>query len=590
MPTQLPEFIAANWIYLMLLTAPVAADTSGRSFDREAISAELSRIVASEGFSGSPRLQQLLTYVVTETIEGRADRIKGLTIAQDVYGQMDPEAARTSTVVSVEARRLRRKLADYYLGVGANASIVIEIPKGTFAPAFRQTRKETGPETATARPQPKLKPNMLSRYLPFAFAILVFLAAVLLWSHVNRAALPPSETASFERPTIAVIPLRNLTDSMQNDDLVTGMTEDITSDLAQLHEIDVISYSSTSLLTDPDMPPQEIGVTLNVSHIVQGSVSGAAENLRVSAELLDVKTGKLVWADRFNGTLSDPMRLRDEIAAKVAEGMAIDLSNWDTRNYKAPLPTTPEAAALFEQAMSLANPPSDAARLKIANLAFQAVIEADPDFAGGYAGLAYVSVFRALWGHVPDSQAEAGLSAKMAKRALDVDPKSSLALDALALSQLVMRDFDAAVSTSELALLTAPNDPYVQSYHAFILTADGQATRAIRFAERAVRLDPLDPRTPFRNILGVVHLHAGNYELATRSFSENNRLKGPQSAGHIANMAAAYAGLGDHREASHFAAMLPKGFREGPWLDWHKRSFRSNIDALKIPTLLQGGL
>lgn len=558
--------------------------------DGVSINAELERIVASERFSGSPRLQQLLTYIVTETIEGRAALIKGLSIAQDVYGQIDPEAARTSTIVSVEARRLRRKLADYYLGVGTNAPIVIEIPKGTFVPIFRQARKEAKPETPTAHPVQKLTRNMLGRYLSFALVILAFLTAFLLWPHVNRVALPPFEVTSLERPAIAVIPFRNLTGNNLNDGLVTGMAENITADLAQRHEIDVISYSSTSLLTNPDMPPQEIGEALQVSHIVQGSVRGTAQNIRVIAELLEVRSGKLIWANRFDGILGDPLKLQNEIAEKVIEGMPVNLAEWVSRRQKNPLSTTPEVAALFDQAMSLANPPSDAARLKIAHLAFQAVIDADPAFAGGYAGLAYVSVFRALWGHVPDSQVEAEMSAKMAKRALDVDPKSPLALDALALSQLVMRDFDAAVSTSERALLLAPNDPYVQSYHAFILTADGQAASAIRFAERAVRLDPLDPRTPFRNILGVAHLHAGNYELAIRSFSENNRLKGPKSAGHKANMAASYAGLGDITEASRFAAMLPKGFRQGPWLDWHKRSFRVEEDALKIPTLLQSAL
>lgn len=558
--------------------------------DEVAIRTELERIVSSEGFSGSPRLQQLLTYIVTETIEGRADRIKGLSIAQDVYGQVDPEAARTSTVVSVEARRLRRKLSDYYLGVGANAPIVIEIPKGAFVPIFRHAAMETKPETSTAQPVQNLARNTPRWYLVFAIVVLVFLSVVLLWSYVNRVASPAFESAALERPVIAVIPFRNLTGNVQNEVLVTGMTEDITADLAQLHEIDVISYSSTSLLTNPDMPPKEIGQLLHVSHIVQGSVRGNAQNVRVNAELLDVRSGKLIWASHFDGTLSDPMKLQDKIAAKVVEGMPGNLAEWDNRGNKTLLSTTPETAALFEQAMSLANPPSDAARLKIAYLAFQAVIESDPAFGGGYAGTAYVSVFRALWGHASDSHAAAEMSASMAERALDVDPNSPLALDALALSQLVMRDFDAAVRTSERALQLAPNDPYVQSYHAFILTADGQAARAVSFAEKAVRLDPLDPRTPFRNILGVVHLHAGNYELALRFFTENNRLKGPQSAGHQANMAASYAGLGDKKEASRFAAMLPNGFRQGPWLDWHKRNFRTQEDVHRIPDLLESAL
>jgi adenylate cyclase len=574
----------------MLVAESLSHKSGGGSLQGETINAELAHIVASEAFSGSPRLQQLLTYVVTETIEGRAERIKGLSIAQDVFGQTDPEVARTSTIVSVEARRLRRKLADYYLGIGANAPIVIEIPKGTFVPVFRQAGSAETPEIFTVSPPQSTLLRMPGRFLSFALVILICLAVVLTWLRANQAALPPIAADAFERPVIAVIPFRNLTGDLENDGLVSGMAEDITADLAQLHEIDVISYSSVSLLTGPNMPPQEIGEALHVSHILQGSVRGTAPNVRVNAELLDARSGKLIWANRFDGNLGDPLELQDEIASKVVEGLPVGLSEWKNRSYNTPLSTGPETAALFDQAMSLANPPSDAARLKIAHLAFEAVIEADPAFAGGYAGVAYIGAFRALWAHVPDTQAEAALSAKMAERALDVDPSSPLALDALALSLLVMRNFDAAVRTSERALQLAPNDPYVQSYHAFILTADGQAAVAIPFAERAVRLDPLDPRTPFRNILGVVQLHAGNYELAIRSFSENDRMRGPQSVGHKANMAAAFAGFGNTREASRFAAMLPKGFSQGPWLDWHKRSFRLIEDALRIPALLQSAL
>lgn len=556
------------------------------SFESETISAELARIVGSEAFHGSPRLQQLLTYVVTETIEGRAERIKGLSIAQDVFGQTDPEIARTSTIVSVEARRLRRKLADYYLGTGANASIVIEIPKGAFVPHFRQTSPEETQQISTVTPPQNKSLRMPLRYLSFAVVLSVCLIVALAWWRATQTAMPPIVADSFERPAIAVLPFRNLTGALQNDGLVSGMGQDITADLAHLHEIDVISYSSASLLTGPEMSPREIGDTLHVSHILLGSVRGTAPNVRVNAELLDVRSGRLVWANRFDGNIGSPLELQDEIATKVVEGLPVGLSEWKSRHHNRLLSTNSETAALFDQAMSLANPPSDVARLKIANLAFEAVIEADPTFAGGYAGVAYIAAFRALWGHVPDSQAEAELSTEMAKRALGVDPNSTLALDALALSKLVLRDYEAAVSTSERALKLAPNDPYVHSYHAFILTAAGQAAAAIRFAERAVRLDPIDPRTPFRNILGVVQLHAGNFEISIRSFSENDRVGGPQSDGHKASAAAAFAGLGNTEEAARLAAELPNGFIQGPWLDWHKRSFRHLEDALRVPALL----
>jgi len=300
-----------------------------------------------------------------------------------------------------------------------------------------------------------------------------------------------------------------------------------------------------------------------------------------------VRSGKVIWAKRFDHDIDAPLSMQDEIALQVVDGMSVQLSNLTLRKNRGPSSTDSETLALFAQAMALANPPSDSARLTIAGLAFEAVVEADPSFAGGYAGRAYISAFRALWGHSPDPEAAAQQSTELARKALGIDPGSALALDALALSKLVLQDFDGAVRTSEMAIQAAPNDPYAHSYHAFILTADGQAKAGVPFAERAIRLDPLGTRTPYRNILGVVQLHAGNYELALGSLIDSQKRDGPKTAGHIASMAAAYAGLGNTEKAAELVATLPPGFVEGPWLDWQKRSFRRPEDAHRFSELLQ---
>lgn len=550
---------------------------------KNAIELQLSRLVASKEFSRSPRLQQLLSYLVVETLHGRSERIKGVTIAQDVFGQTDPEVAQTSTVVSVEARRLRRKLADYYRVAGTNDPVIIEIPKGTFVPVFRDV------STLIVTPGAKESPTKRRR-MGVYLTILVALAAnlsilsILLWN--SNSQISGSSGYALKQPAIAVMPFRNATGSPLNDAFAAGLTEDITTDLARLNEIDVISYSSTILLRDQNLTPDEIGKTLKVSHVLQGSVRGTAPTFRINVELMDARSAKLIWANRLDRNFEDPLGLQNEIAGKVLEGMSIGISSLKQRGRKAGRSKDPEAEALFRQAIELANPPSDFSRLKIAQLAFDAVIKADPDYAGGYAGVAYVNTFKALWGHVPKPQVQAKNSVFLAQKALEIDPNSTLALDALALSKLILRDFDAAVRLSAQAIEVAPNDAYAHAYHGFILSANGQATAAIPFAEKAVRLDPLEPRTPYLNILGVVQLHAGNYAAALQSLLESERRGGPQSAGHIAHKAAAFAGLGEREKAAELVATLPPGFVEGPWLDWQKRSFRYSADALLLPELL----
>ena len=97
----------------------------------------LERILASPGFEASPRHRRLLEYLVEETLAGRADRLKGLTIAFDVFGRdastYDREA---DPVVRIEAAKLRRRLKSYYLTAGHDDPIRIDIPKGTYVPTF----------------------------------------------------------------------------------------------------------------------------------------------------------------------------------------------------------------------------------------------------------------------------------------------------------------------------------------------------------------------------------------------------------------------------------------------------------------------
>ncbi len=99
---------------------------------------QIERILQSRGLESSPRLQEFLEYIVDEYLAGRAGRIKGVTIAQAVYGadaSFDPES---NSIVRVEAGRLRRRLEQYYLAKGVSDPIIIEIPKGGYAPTFRR--------------------------------------------------------------------------------------------------------------------------------------------------------------------------------------------------------------------------------------------------------------------------------------------------------------------------------------------------------------------------------------------------------------------------------------------------------------------
>jgi len=162
---------------------------SGNSLTEHDIRAELNRILESAEFANSARLKHFLTFIVEEALAGRAGRLKGVTIAQTVFGadkSFDPE---TNSIVRVEAGRLRQRLGEYYAGAGRDDPIRINVPKGTYAPEIlpkpRVTESPLPPAVTHHSDQRRRR-----RWQPVALAALLIIAAVS-WFLLARSGQPP---------------------------------------------------------------------------------------------------------------------------------------------------------------------------------------------------------------------------------------------------------------------------------------------------------------------------------------------------------------------------------------------------------------
>ena len=114
------------------------------------IRAALEHMAASEAFRGSPQLVSFLRYVVEETLRGASDRIKGYTIAVEALGRADNFDPQADPIVRVEAMRLRRALARYYANGGKDDPVMIDLPLGSYVPAFRRAEPQPLPASAHA--------------------------------------------------------------------------------------------------------------------------------------------------------------------------------------------------------------------------------------------------------------------------------------------------------------------------------------------------------------------------------------------------------------------------------------------------------
>lgn len=317
-----------------------------------------------------------------------------------------------------------------------------------------------------------------------------------------------------------------------------------------------------------------IQAELGVSHVLYGSVRGTPEKLRVTAQLYQTQSGKQIWAERFDRELTNILVLQDELATKIVESTSAGFDAADRSRARTQPDLKTEAYALYKQALNLMNPPNDLGRIMTARKAFQRVIEMAPDYAGGYAGAAYTHAFIAFWGRSKTPDEELKRAQELLDRALQLDAYSGLAFSTQAIIFMTQREYDKALIASGKALQAQPNDPYVAVYHAAVLLSSGQAGNGIEYARRALRLDPLSPRTPYLNILGMAHFHAGEYREALDAMQRNIDRGGPFGAHIEAYVTAVHALLGDASTArEHLQAlnMYPDDFSWRDWLRrWHK--------------------
>jgi adenylate cyclase len=240
------------------------------------------------------------------------------------------------------------------------------------------------------------------------------------------------------------------------------------------------------------------------------------------------------------------------------------------------------ARTLYKQALDLVNPPNDVGRLLAARRAFERVIELDPSFAGGYAGTAYTSAFMVFWGRSESPDEDTRKAFELSEQALDLDPSFGLAYSARAFAYQSRREFDKALDASSTAIDMQPNDPYVSVYHAAVLLSSGEPGKGIDYAKRALRLDPLAPRTPYLNILGMANFHAGKYAEALDAFQRNIARGGPFGAHIQCYLTATYAHLGRIEEAHENFETLGMYKDAFDWKGWIQRWMKEPQESERL--------
>ncbi len=181
---------------------------------------------------------------------------------------------------------------------------------------------EVGQPTAAKPKALASKRQWVSAPLAAALAALLLLATACGWTMVGGRFTKPSEPAHF---SIVVLPFANLSGDPSQDYFADGVTENLTAELSRIKGSFVIARNTAFTFKDKSVDAKEIGKTLGVRCVLEGSVQREQNRVRVNAQLIDAKTGVHLWADRFEDELADLFKLQDRLVAQLVNSLDNEL-------------------------------------------------------------------------------------------------------------------------------------------------------------------------------------------------------------------------------------------------------------------------
>lgn len=500
---------------------PYTGPTKGSSRPREPgaveVAAQLERVLASADFAQSARLQSFLRFIVEEALAGRGGALKEYTIALDVFERDDSFDPQTSSIVRVEASRLRAKLEKYNAVEGRNDPVRISLPPGGYLPEFRAFDPE--PESAPPRGRPRRPPSRILALFVLMAATLSTAGLLLTDLLSSRPAREPTPTAwqASGRYALAVLPLRELSADGGTDYFSVGLTDALITRLARSGTFRVTSMTSVMHYKGLDRPLTEIARELGVSHVIEGSVLRIGDRVRISAQLVEAETGRNVWADSYERNFADLLTLQDEVVGRIEAALS---ERVEPAARAAPQEQAAIDPAAYEAHLRgrffLNKMTADGFRKGIAY--FKEAIEKAPDYAPAHSGMA--SCFCLLGGHgfelVKPSE---GMPAakKAVLEALRLDEGLADAHAFLGIIRLKYEwDWPGAEAAFKRSIELDPSYAQARIFYSFLLETLGRQEEAIREAEEARLSDPLSLAANIN--LGWQYLQANRREQAKQVF------------------------------------------------------------------------
>ena len=318
-------------------------------------------------------------------------------------------------------------------------------------------------------------------------------------------------------PSIAVLPFRALPPDPVPDHVVDGFLDDVVTSLSQLAELVVISSGSTFRMRDAGLDPVQAGRDLGVRYIARGSIRRVAGRMRVRVELVHTGTGAVLTSRQFDEDRARFETAPDEVVAELLRTIAPRVREDELRRIRAKRPGDMDAYDRLLRARELVHL-LDPAFFGDAEALLHEAIALEPGYASAYTQLAELCSLRLAQGWSTDRQADTDAVERYARAAVERDPHDARALARYGHSRtLLFRDFELAQTMFARALAANPNEPTAWMWSATTQAWMGNGAAAVRQAEQALRLSPLDWHIMrIHSVLALAHYVNGTFEEAAQ--------------------------------------------------------------------------
>ncbi|MFN7956120.1 MAG: hypothetical protein U0610_30690 [bacterium] len=432
--------------------------------DQERVGAQLEKILASPQFSQAPRLRRFLEFVIGAAHGGSTESPKEYRIGVEVFDRGKDFDPRIDPIVRVQAAKLRSKLLEYYAGEGASDPIVITIPKGSYAPEFAP--RAPAQPTASSTPPP-------------------------------------------ERSRIAVLPLLNLSADPENEYFSDGLTEELINRLACVPGLQVVARTSSFRFKGRDEDIREVGSKLNVGTVMEGSVRRSGDQLRVTAQLIDVQTGYHLFSRTFQRTIKDVFELQDELAQAVVDAIVPTSLGAVRAPGRAGRTANLDAYHAYLKGMFTFSNRFDGLHDCVDQL--RHAIALQPDYAPAWAGLAH-SYWLLAWYRILPAAEAMPASRDAAMRTLELDADSAQGTSSLG---IVESGFEWRWAAGEerfrRAIELQPGLALIYPFYAVVcLLPQLRLDEACAMVRRGLALDPYNPL--FHTIATFVYTLARRFD------------------------------------------------------------------------------